>query len=62
MGRTPESVVRIGVLTDMSGSAAENSGQGCSVVAAKLAVQDAGGKTAGAAGRMLGGDVGHDAG
>ncbi len=43
----PGGVIKIGVLTDMSGSTAENSGQG-SVVAAKLAVEDAGGTAAGA--------------
>jgi branched-chain amino acid transport system substrate-binding protein len=43
----PGGVVKIGVLTDMSGSTAENSGKG-SVIAAQLAVQDAGGKAGGA--------------
>lgn len=50
------------MLTDMSGSTAENSGQGF-VVAAKLAVQAAGAPVGVvAAGRTPGSDVGHDAG
>ena len=42
-----ENVVKIGVLTDLSGPASDATGQG-SVVAARMAVEDFGGKVAGA--------------